>query len=562
MSMVQASIMKLAGHWSARQISVLLTVVALILWAYSIIQAKLDIGFYGLIHSFPVIFFVALGILTVASAILWFSRENQEKLLFLQLCFLVVAIWLAPVIVGGAQPLLSESYYDMGRVEYIVREGHVSQELLWDHAWPAGWTFWASITQVAGITTDDLAGIIRFVPLMWQFLILLPLFMFFRNTIGKSQPNYCWAAMWLFCLGCWSDVLDTGAHAFGVFFAFAILALLTIPLAGSQRISGFGQRATAIILLGVSAITHLLGSLVSLAITAALYFSRRMVSSNLVIMAAVFIAAWSIYGAMGFFEARLPGFIEQGFRLGQATERGIVDPLSGSESHVAVSTVRIAYAGLFVALALLGAILARKLRSNTHIDKTVLAIIVSCALLAVLVGTGYGHNLYQRFFIFLLPAIVYFGAKLLHLRATAVIFCIVVLIALPLAFVSIYGNQKIDYLSPGYLAGAHFFQEHTTHGHVTGEWPIGRMKNQEWYGFYPSLKELEWEDDKLIYEGRPRDFSPHYISIGNHERAIYSFYHNEPQFIDEIEGTLDAGTYSSLVFANPDLNLYIHEKEE
>ena len=557
---------KITGHlqsrWSARQISILLTLVALLLWIYSVIQAKFGIGFYGLISSFPVTFFVALGILTIASAILWVSRENHGKLLFLQLCFLIVSICLAPVMVGGAQPFLPEVYGDLGYIEYVARLNHFDQQALWQHNWPAAWMFWASAIQVSGISMEGFKSLIPWIPFIWQFLLFLPVFVFFRNTIGKIQPNYCWAAMWLFYLGYWFGSQNTGAQAFGVFFVFSVMALLTMTPSWVQRAGALWQRVSAIILFAVLAMTHLLGSLVGLAIAAALYVARRVWSSNPVIIAAVFIAVWSIYGAIYYFEWGLPNFLEQGFRLDIATQVGIVNPLSGSESHAAVAAARLILSGLYVVVALLGAILAWKFRTNTYADITVLAIAVGCGIAAIVVGAGYGVELYQRFFIFLLPAMAYFGVKLLHFRAIAVILCIVLLIALPLSFVARYGNQTIDYLTPAYLSGADFFQDNTTHGYVTGENPIGRMENREYYNTKYTLKGLEWENDKLVRVGSRIDPSPHYVCISNHDRAMYTFYYDEPQFIDEIASSLNAATNCNLIYANPGLSLYVHEAPE
>ena len=59
----------LAGR--RRQISISLTIIAVLLWTYSILYADLEIGYLGLIHGLPVTFFVAIALLTVASAILW-----------------------------------------------------------------------------------------------------------------------------------------------------------------------------------------------------------------------------------------------------------------------------------------------------------------------------------------------------------------------------------------------------------------------------------------------------------------------------------------------------------
>ena len=64
--------------------SILFTIVALLLWSHSILYAKLEIGYFGLIRGLPVTFFIALAFLAVASAILWVSKEKHGKLLCLR----------------------------------------------------------------------------------------------------------------------------------------------------------------------------------------------------------------------------------------------------------------------------------------------------------------------------------------------------------------------------------------------------------------------------------------------------------------------------------------------
>ena len=61
------------------QISLLLTVIAILLWAHSILLAKFEIGYLGLIRGLPITFFVALAFLAAASATLWVSKENQGR---------------------------------------------------------------------------------------------------------------------------------------------------------------------------------------------------------------------------------------------------------------------------------------------------------------------------------------------------------------------------------------------------------------------------------------------------------------------------------------------------
>jgi hypothetical protein len=87
-------------HFQPKQLSILLTVVALALWAVSITRANLVLDDWGLIHSLPVTYFVALGLLTVAAGILWLSKESHNFLMGLQLVFFIGVLWLTPLLLG------------------------------------------------------------------------------------------------------------------------------------------------------------------------------------------------------------------------------------------------------------------------------------------------------------------------------------------------------------------------------------------------------------------------------------------------------------------------------
>lgn len=108
--------MKTKLNWSEerrRQISILLTIIALLLWSHSIVYARFEIGHWGLISGLPVTFFVALALLTVASAILWVSKEKHGKLLCLQLLIFISALNLVPLITGGSPPFINHGYRNL-----------------------------------------------------------------------------------------------------------------------------------------------------------------------------------------------------------------------------------------------------------------------------------------------------------------------------------------------------------------------------------------------------------------------------------------------------------------
>jgi len=534
----------------------LLTIFALLLWSYSIVQARFDIGFFGLTSSFPATYFVALGILTIASAALWISKEDEGKLLFLQLCVLIVSLWLAPLMVRGGNPIMQESYADLGRMEYIIRQGHIAPDILWDQAWPTGWIFWAVGAKISGAGIHGLAKAIPWIPIVCQVAMFFPVFVFFRNTIGKVRPNCCWAATWVFYVGSWSTELDTGSHVFGIFFAFSILAILTMTPALKQRATEPGRRFIAIILFAGAATAHVLGSLVTLGMTTALCVSRRVRPSTLAVLLAVLIAAWSIFGATHFFSVETAGYVKSLFKFQMVTEQTMATTEVGNPSHDAVAQIRIITALLFGAIAAAGGLLSWKQRHDAHTDITIAAIAVGCGFFVVVLGTVYGTTLFQRFLLFLMPAIAYFAVKLLHSRITAVLLGLFMLVALPLSFIGMYGNQATDYIPPACLTGANFFQDNTDHGFVTGAMPIGRMKYQEAYYFKTYDEGLQWQDDRLVSLGGSL---PHYICIGSIERAKYAFLYDKPDFVDEVQSKLEASTNCNAVYANPDMTLYLDE---
>lgn len=557
MSTVKVDIRQLSSYLSARQISVMLTIVALILLSYSITQAELKVGFFGLIYSFPIIFFVALVILTIASAIIWFSRQNHWKLLLLQLSVLVIATFLIPTIVGNVIPAHPSSYQDLGLIEYVVRVGHLSPEALGQHDWPVAWVMWSSVIQVLGISMHDFQEFILWIPLVWQLFFFFPVFIFLRNTVGKIWLGYCWAGIWLFYTWEWTEAANLGAEAFGPFFFFGLIALLTTIPIGRQKALPLGKRVIGIILTAVLAATQLLISLVGLATVAILYILRRLTSQKLVVISAVFIAAWSMYGAATYFGWHLVDWVQESFKIGSAASAQAVS-LTGNRAHVATSMVRVVFSAMLFGLVALGAFIAWKRRNNTYADITVIAIIAGSLVAAIVVGAGYGYELYQRIFLFILPAMVYFAVKLLDFRTGSVILCLFLVIALPLGFISRYSNQKLDYLSPAYYAASDVFHENSTPGYTTG---IIHNRDVEKYDTWWKYERLEFNNDGLVYGGGRYDVSPHYISINDHTRQIYTYFRNKPQFIDDIKNSLDKATNCNLVFANADASLYLHERQ-
>lgn len=576
-----------------KQISILLTILALLLWSHSILYARLEIGHWGLIGSLPITFFVALAFLAVASAILWVAKERHEKLLCLQLLILILALNSVPLITGGSQSFINHDYRNLGYVDYIVRQNHFDTQVSSYLSWPGAFILLAIIAKIGLI---DFEPLIEVLPILSSILLLPLLYIFLKNTIGEARRNYCWAGCWLFYLAAWGGAGNlTSAMGTAVFPLMVILALITSPSLWRKDSKPFALLSLIAIAFAATVIAHLLTSLAALCIIAAFCLARLDKRLALVVGAClVILMAWNLTGAGSFIQARLPQEGEVAIvqpelpppgeallpgetppgeapsteelpRRGMIildpevlAEREVISHLSGSQSHADVVKVRILFAGMFVLIGLWGLISALIIRKNFKTTIALLAITVAPIVLVTLSG-HYAREILTRIYVFTLPGMAYFGASLFDVkkRAVPVLLCLLLIIAIPLHVIASYGNQELDYFSPGQKAGTDFFHKDTSQGLVFGAWPMGMVKNIEQY-HNTDLEWLEWEDGRLVLKGPFKDL-PHYIGISRQNRARYEWFQGNTEFISEIEQRLQSTVNCNFIYNNPDLKLYICE---
>ncbi|MDD4877131.1 MAG: hypothetical protein PHQ86_08410 [Dehalococcoidales bacterium] len=546
----QSTYNSMVSLWSARRISILLTIVALVLWSYSITQTKLNIDFYGLIHSFPVTFFLALGILTIASAILWVSKDNHEKLLFFQVSLLIVSLWLVPLLIGGSQPVafhVQQKFTE--NVSPIIQRGYLSGGI-WYHSWPAMWIEGAALLDVLGLHSSEV--MIFLTPCLVQFLFLLPLYVFLRNTFGKGRNNYYWAGIWLFELANWLEQNYFGPQAMALLLILMLLAILSRPLASNDRVGTVnyttgGDSIGIVLIFACLTVTHVLSSLVALIMIALVYIvNRKSMRLNLFILPAVFIVAWMVYQTTAFFESNIQTYMERAFRLdltlwsdifgGTSGSRGI----AGSESHQVVSTIRIVTSAIFASITLIGMILSRWFKEKTLSDNTVMAI--GTGVLLGLISGLYGMEMLQRSWFFFLPVVAYFGMKLLNHKVTTFAFCLLLLVSLPFHFISHYGNEAIDYFSRGYEAGLNYVSE---------------VKQSSDYPF-AIVNQINWEEGQLVF-AKSFPQGKHYLAISRFYDSYYTFLYNRPDYVDSIWDWLYNSNSYDYIYANPEFDLYINQ---
>ena len=284
-----------ARRWTPQHVSILLTAIALLLWSHSILYARLEIGYFGLIHGLPVSFFLALAFLTAASGVLWASKQDHGKLLGVQMVILVCALWLVPQMTGGSPPFDDHAYRNLRLIDQIVREGHFSAQEFTYLSWPGAFIWLASLSQMLGVHPETMLHVF---PVLMQLLLLLPLYLFLRNTMGESRGNYCWAGAWLFYLASWTGRQYLGsAPGIALFLLLTFLALVTTPALWerSRRILPWLGLTVAVFVALVA--THLLTSLAALCILGALTLVKKSKVMVLVTAAClVLLVSWNLTG--------------------------------------------------------------------------------------------------------------------------------------------------------------------------------------------------------------------------------------------------------------------------
>ena len=539
---------------SPSQWSLLLTALAISLWAFSLTQAKLNLDGYGLIHSYPITFFIALGFLTVASAILWVSHENHSKLLFLQLVFLIVSLWLTPVLIGGlgnSQPVLPDAFYDYGNSEYIIRQGHFLPDVLWRHYWPGTFIVVSSLVNVSGITNPD--TMVGLFPIVSQMLFLIPLCTIFKNIVSKNKNNYHWVMLWIFYLGSWGSYGLLHTQTVANLIALTLIAVLT----GPQHIQTTVTFSLESILLFASLImTHLFTSLYAILSIIALTILKVIKNPLFIAVTIVLLSTYLFYMAGSYLQINLPTTLKRIFNLSLLWSANVETRVVGNPTHQFIVQIRMMTTVLFALIACVGFVISRKEKSENRTK--MIALSISIILVLIGMGSSYNESGLQRLYFFALLPIAYFCVFLLSRRTSSIVLVCLLIIAIPLHIISHYGNQEIDYASPSTIASWHFIPDKTKQGIIVSESEYGITNNLERYSTF-SLGRIEQEFNTAFE--LPNEY-PQYVYITEQDKTYFSVLYNDPNFIIRLKSQLDNQNNYNLVYVNPDSEIYFSDGKQ
>jgi len=450
------------------RISLLLFSLSVTLGTASIACSELKLGAYGLIHSLPPTFFVALFLLALSFLITVKFNVKNRAFLFIHIIALVLLLYLLPALIEKTARF-APAYLVYGSTDYVLQHGHIEPSVSVYMKWPGITLLGVSVSEIAGLSPSTL--LIGF-PIAFE-LICLPLLYSILNRVSRNQ-HLVWIGLWLYFVASWINRAYYSGQAYGflLFLVIVFVILLSARRKGEIRPTERGAIPIILVVLFLAiAASHLLSSIVAGVSLVILYILFRIFkvggARSIGFMIPVFLVAALVWlfllGGDAFFRDILQGPSGRWelFNFGAIFKRTFQVPFSGGAEHATIMLLRAIYTGAFCALALFG-LFNMVIKKKMHFDSTVmLGLLAGACSVIVLVGS-YGGEIVYRAFEFSLLFLAFFAAKSLGSKALSIPLVIFLIVSPVLFVASAYANEKADYISPGEIKGVEFFHDHVT----------------------------------------------------------------------------------------------------
>ncbi len=501
--------------WLAGAAPIVAIVAALIGWFVPLGGIRLrDMSSIGLLSVLPGLSLAALGLLCV-SFILELRRSSpRTPILLMHVVALLVMVYGLPAVV---EPELrfAVTWRHVGIIDKILHTGTIDPRIDAYFNWPGFFAAAALVERVAGL--GSVINGLKWAPLVFELLALAPLLLIMRTLTSGRRLR--WMAVWIFYLANWvgQDYFSPQAFAY-VLYLILIGAILTwlggtnpwrppwASRAGMRFVVGtrghegirqaaarvwplrkWARRApvrartlravpdagrvdrgpspaarTAIVglvILMIAAVvaSHQLTPFALLPGVTLLVILRRCSARALPLVIAMIIATWISYMAVAYLAGHAGKLLSNVGELGSIVNQSVAGRVHGANGHLLVTTSELVLAGSLWSLAVLGAL--RRARRG-YDDLSAIALGLGSFVLPLL--QPYGGEIVLRLFLFSLPFTSFFVAALFITPPTAgrspAVTVALAILTLGLAGGQLlvrYGNEQMDWFSPGEVAAVH-----------------------------------------------------------------------------------------------------------
>ena len=497
----------------ASRATILLTVAAAALWVVAVHRADYNkMGALGLITVLGPAYFLGLALVAVAFGIELLRTRLRQGLL------LTLTVLLAVYLFGTAsavEPLaaLASSWVHAGYVQYILVHGHPLNNFAAEFSWPGGFSLGAVIVAFAG--QHDATTLLRWFPLAIELSYLAPVLVIARSSGAGRRASWLavgifYSANWIYqdyfspqainylfylvmlaaVLAAWRprrfDRPSTGHIAWRTRLADSRRVLTLRRMAGEDTTTDWTSREVLgllgmLTLLSLAvAISHQLTPYALVVALAVCLVTRRLGRPELIVVVALFAAAWLSLGASNYWVGHLNEIFGSVGAIGGAFGSNVASRVTGSSSHLMIVEVRILLTAALFGLAGIGAL--RRAADSRTLEG------LAIAPFFLLFFQNYGGEGLLRVVLFALPAASLLAASAVMPRRTGNIRAVVptfrvgsyarpvlavasaaVLLAFSLTTTLVRGgNDAYETFTPGEGSAVAFVYAHALQGESIG----------------------------------------------------------------------------------------------
>jgi hypothetical protein len=552
---------RLAHFWP------LLGLAAVPLWIWGLVTSQLVISDLGIVNSFPLVFWVAIGLMVLSYVGLALSKRLRPGYLLLLFCMLVVSLWLLPHLLGASQMVAAHTWGKTGvNTTSLLGTGHLNPGPVWYHSYPGVWIILVSVQQVAGIS--GLPGELAVHPFSQLAIqvIFAPIAYILLSTLWSGYGRrWVWLSLLVFLSANWFPHNYPSPQAYGLALLLLIIWAMVRQPRGLLPHGGSLYLGVVVILVTGIVLSHLPSAIMLLSFLVMLYFGFLLLNQRmpppltlLVPIVICILVTWNLHWAGQWFGNRLPGTLAVVLAVTKFFQISVIDRVSGDFPQATVAWFRLFHSVSWTVIGLTGvgvALLHKQDRPHWVILLTLAAVAVGAGTVTLGLG-AVGSEIVQRAQLILTSPIAFFAVFLARHVVTLPVL-IAILLASPYAvLVAHFGNQRADYLTPDYTASVEFFHTHASPGSITTrnekQNPFGKLAPPGIYRRHSA------EDVVRLFNGEPGEIfnAGDYVVLTQADYNDTRFSGRHLEVYDKLSYNVLEGNMYNCVYVSPTVGIY------
>ena len=541
-------------------------------------SATLALDSLGIASSLPTAYYAGMFMLLAASGVALLDRRRGAWMLAAYGFVYGLLVWLTPLALEGT-PHFRTSYQNFGYVDPILRGIGLVPGVFLYHDWPLFPLGMAAFIQSTGISSLTL---LAWYPTVMVLLYAAVVVAFVAILGRRLQPGISLVlaaavAVWSYFVFNW-----TGQEYFSpqsLAYLFFLILLCVLAWSTVERDGQLTPRLTVAVLglFTLIVATHVLTALVSLGVLLALLVTGHIKRGTILITCGLIFIVWQVTIAAPFFVFYGSQLMSSVLGATNFLGANVEGRVRGDAGHILITELRIL--GSAVPYGLAGvALLAIQLKNQElravvrrrrlpQLPQLPLSVSFPVAALLGIVVIGpvsvYGGEMLIRVLFFSLPALCALIAFGLQQRWFKALVLATVVVMAPVHLLTQDGNELLDYVSSGELAGFDYMAS-LGPANVFGGFPVASTYNTIRFdarnAFVFSTAEptslADYADPWLHHTWIHKDW-PLYVVVSRGDNAAMTLFTGQPDFITQAQAYLDQSAAYVRVYSNPDIAIYL-----